>query len=121
MKCFARIALLVAVTFFTTSSLMADTSAGKVHVPFSFTVNNVTLPAGTYTIGSELGRPAQLIIRDETNSVKAIEVGLSTTITPGKPGSLIFHRFGDQYFLSEIHFSSTTSGIFLPPVKASAT
>jgi hypothetical protein len=97
---------------------MADSTSGKVHIPFNFTVNNVTLPAGTYTIGSDLGRPAQLIIRDETNSVKAIEVGMSTTLTPGKPGSLIFHQYGDEYFLSEIRFSSTTSGIFLPASKS---
>jgi hypothetical protein len=114
MKRITAIALFVAATFMTARSLMADPSSGKVNVPFNFTVNNITLPAGTYTIASDLAHPNQLIIRDQTNSVKAIEVGMNTTVTPGKPGSLIFHQYGDEYFLSEIHFSSISSGIFLP-------
>jgi hypothetical protein len=114
MKRITAIALFVAATFMTAGSLMAEPSSGKVNVPFNFTVNNITLPAGTYSIASDLVHPNQLIIRDQANCVKAIEVGMYTTVAPGKTGSLIFHQYGDQYFLSEIHFSSASSGFFLP-------
>jgi hypothetical protein len=117
MKRITAIALFVAVTFLAAGRLNAEPSSGKVNVPFSFTVNNISLPAGTYTIGSDLMHPNMLVIRDQSNQVKAIEVGMSAVVDPGKPGSLIFHQYGDQYFLSEIHFGSISQGIFLPATK----
>jgi hypothetical protein len=117
MKRITAIALFVAVTFLAAGRLIAEPTSGKVNVPFNFTVNNISLPAGTYTIGSDLMHPNMLVIRDQSNQVKAIEVGMFATVLPGKTGSLIFHQYGDQYFLSEIHFGSISQGIFLPATK----
>jgi hypothetical protein len=117
MKRITAIALFVAVTLLAAGHLIAEPTSGKVNVPFNFTVNNISLPAGTYTIGSDLMDPNMLVIRDQSNQVKAIGLGMSAVVTPGKPGSLTFHHYGDQYFLSEIHFGSVSQGIYLPATK----
>ena len=36
---------------------------------------------------------------------------------PGKRDVLIFHKYGGQYFLSEVRFDFASNGIFLPATK----
>lgn len=110
-------ALFVAATFLTSHSAVAQSHAVKVNVPFSFTIHNTTLPAGKYTISSELLDPATLIIRNEKNAVEAIFTGMDDPGTSVQSGGLVFHHYGDLYFLSEIRFASTTKAVFLPPTK----
>jgi hypothetical protein len=117
MKRMAAIALSIAATFLNVRTAAADDHGIRVRVPFSFTVNNTSLPAGRYTIESDLSRPSMLIIRDESDSIKMIDYGMSDTSGMGKTGMLLFHHYGDQYFLSEIHFSTRSKAIFLPASK----
>ena len=53
----SAIALFVAASFVTAGSALAQDHRVQATVPFSFTVNGATLPAGTYTIGSEIHLP----------------------------------------------------------------
>jgi hypothetical protein len=117
MKRITAIALFVAASFITAGNAMASPTVTKVNVPFNFTVNNVSLPAGTYSIASDINNPAMLTIRDQSNNVKAIEVGMNASVTARNPGALIFHQYGDRFFLSEIHFGSSATGIFLPATR----
>jgi hypothetical protein len=117
MKRITAIALFVVASFVTAGSALASPTVTEVNVPFNFTVNNVSLPAGTYSIVSDITNPAMLTIRDQSNNVKAIEVGLNTSVTPRNPGALVFHQYGDRFFLSEIHFGSSAMGIFLPATR----
>jgi hypothetical protein len=117
MKRIVAITLFVAASFLGARTANADDHGIRVSVPFNFTVNNTSLPAGKYTIESDLSRPSMLIIRDESNSIKAIDYGMSDTSGMGKTGMLLFHHYGDQYFLSEIHFATRSKAIFLPASK----
>jgi hypothetical protein len=69
-------------------------------VPFAFTVGEVSLPAGDYTL-----------YEAETGLIKiqGAEVNKCMYFTqPGTPARydgkvrLVFHQYGDQYFLSEV-------------------
>ncbi|HEX4321515.1 MAG TPA: hypothetical protein VHZ52_11465 [Acidobacteriaceae bacterium] len=110
-------ALLVAATFLTAHSAVAQSHAVKVDVPFRFTIHNTTLPAGKYTISSELLDPATLIIRDSKNTPQAIFTGMDDPSASTQTGGLVFHQYGDLYFLSEIRFASASKAVFLPPTK----
>ena len=112
------IALFVGATLMTAGSAAAESNALEVNVPFNFTVNNTYLPAGSYTIGLDSKFPGMLVIRDRKRSVKVKDFGLRGTTGPGKPDTLIFHRYGGQYFLSEVHFESASNGILLPTTKS---
>jgi hypothetical protein len=111
------IALFAGATLMTASCATAQSSVIVVNVPFDFTVKNTVLPAGSYTFGFDLLIPEMLIVRDRAKNVKATDLGLLGSLDPGKPGSLIFHRYGGQYFLSEVRLGSASDGIYLPARK----
>ncbi|MGA7343192.1 MAG: hypothetical protein WBE72_00140 [Terracidiphilus sp.] len=112
------IALFVAATMISAGSAAAESNTFEVNVPFNFTVNNTSLPAGIYTIGVDVLHPDVLILRDRTKSVKASGLGERGPIGAGKPRTLIFHGYDGQYFLSEVRFESTSDGIFLPATRS---
>ena len=107
----AAIALFVGAALMTGNSAMAQSSIVKVNVPFAFTVNNTFLPAGSYLVGFDSANPELLVIRDRTNAVKAWDFGQRNSIGQRNPHALVFHRYGDQYFLSEVRLESASSGI----------
>jgi hypothetical protein len=117
MKRIVAIAFFLAATFLTARTAKAQSHAVEVSVPFSFAINDTTLPAGKYTITSELSDPATLVVRDQSHAIKAIDVGLNDPSGSGKPSQLVFHHYGDLYFLSEIRFAPAYKAVYLPPTK----
>jgi hypothetical protein len=113
----AAITLFSIATLMTAGNASAQSAVLKVDVPFSFTVNGEALPAGNYSFGFDSMVPDLLIVRDGANSVKARSLGERGSIGAGEPRTLIFHRYGGQYFLSVIHFGSASNGAFLPETK----
>jgi hypothetical protein len=90
---------LVTVTVFSHS----QTVDVKVRIPFSFVAENRTLPAGEYVIsriggGMEVMRLAQ---NDGSGLVTLIPTHLQARVRKDH-GRLIFNRYGDRYFLSEV-------------------
>jgi hypothetical protein len=115
---------IVAIALFLTASLLATRNANaqnhavKVDVPFNFTVNETSLPAGEYVIASELtDRVTLVIIRDHANTIKAMDLALDDLNGTGKTSALVFNHYGDQYFLSKIRFASASKAIFFTPAK----
>jgi hypothetical protein len=89
------------------ASLMAPTGASaqkmqQATIPFDFTVGQRLLPAGTYVIDHV--RPDVIAVRGWKGKelVSALTLITSTSEVEKNPDKLIFHRYGDQYFLSEI-------------------
>ena len=71
------------------------------NVPFAFTVGKTTLPRDTYRISRLPGQMAVFQISGTRHS--AIVIGLPDS--PDRKGDdpyLVFHRYGDSYFLDEI-------------------
>ena len=71
-------------------------------IPFDFTVGERLLPAGTYVITPL--RPGLIAVRGWKGNTL---VGAMTLVTPTNevrknPDKLVFHKYGNQYFLSEI-------------------
>lgn len=85
------------------------TGAVQVSIPFQFSVDGVTLDAGIYsvamanergvTIRSASGKQALVVL---TN---AVENG--TEVTAPK---LVFHKYGDQYFLTQTWLGRSETG-----------
>jgi hypothetical protein len=117
MKRIIAIALLAIATLMTAGSASAQSAVLKVDVPFNFTVSSTFLPAGNYDIGFDSKHPDILIVQDRTSSIRARALVERGSIGPGKPGTLILHRYGGQYFLSEVRFGSASNGAFLPASK----
>ncbi len=76
-----------------------------VDIPFDFQVANQKLPAGKYSVGR-----AQEMSGDTVLQIRSIDGHATTnrfsipivTFNAKNRGELVFHRYGDQYFLSEV-------------------
>jgi hypothetical protein len=106
--------------FAITNLVMAGTSFAQEHrvqvkIPFNFTVAGKLLPAGDYTIKQTAGNIIQL-----SNRVKPISsVALVTPDGKTSPGGgvVTFHRYGDQYFMSQILSDQAGMSLKLPTSK----
>lgn len=109
---------LLAMILLAAGSLSAQISgAVKATVPFDFTAGNISLPAGEYQIASS-EHPGTLVLRGEgsssglfigSNAAQANAVAQST--------KLVFHRYGDRYFLYQLWVQGDDRGSQLPMSK----
>jgi hypothetical protein len=79
------------------------------NVPFEFVVGDVTLPAGEYRINRPLGNALSI----QTANASAATMRLSNEIQPRKDkqhARLVFHRYGERYFLAEVWTGSDDIG-----------
>jgi len=95
--------------------LSAQTIA-KANVPFDFTVGQTRMPAGTYEF-SPISHGA-ILIRD-SKTAKSV-LSLFNTEEPKRADStpkLVFHRYGDKYFLSQVSRGNGGAVLRLPTSK----
>lgn len=105
----------VALALLMTTAASAQTIQLKTEIPFGFIVNGTTLPAGEYLVRSEGTGGTALLFSDLnghrnnlmlTNTCRSLKVATKT--------KLVFHRYGDRYFLSQIWIEGKDSGRELP-------
>jgi len=97
-----------AVVLGATVAAVGQTNKGDVvvDVPFAFTVANEQLPAGHYivTAGTDVIR----IFNAHTQGLYVPTHAAARTTTDGS--KLVFHRYGDTYFLSAVWVTGNTTG-----------
>jgi hypothetical protein len=95
-------------------SAYAQTIWVKVDVPFKFSVNKETMPAGQYTIES-LGTDRVLLIRNSDSKPMTILIANSIqSQRPSEQTRLVFTHYADQYFLSQVWVAGNDLGHQLP-------
>jgi hypothetical protein len=106
---FAAVAALVSAAPVQAQGLIA-------RVPFEFAVGDTNLPRDTYHLSRMNEHPEMLLLRgDRTGAfVRTIEERVPRD---GATPSLLFHRYGDRYFLREIRWEGTAR-LDLPETKA---
>jgi hypothetical protein len=83
-------------------------------IPFGFYVSGKLLPAGTYTL-QQTGAAAALQIFDNAgNSAFALTWGLVPSGSHRGSRRLVFHRYGDTNFLTQVYWADPGSGLQLP-------
>ena len=103
----AAFALVIAATFTATGSAFAQDQRVKATVPFNFTVGDKTLPAGTYTIASSPSSPEVVAISNWYMRVTVQAMGRPHQANPERANALVFHQYGNQYFLSRIRYEGS--------------
>jgi hypothetical protein len=84
-------------------------------IPFEFKAGNKVMQAGAYTVRTPDARI--LHISNLTSGDSAIViVGATRSRAHHDTGTLVFNRYGDQYFLSRV-IAATGEGILLAPSK----
>ena len=110
-----RIAFCAAI-FALTVAAFGQASSGDlvVDVPFAFSAAGQKLPAGHYIVKQRTD-----MIRILGNNNQSLFVPTHSALRTQVDGSkLVFHRYGDSYFLSELWVAGNQSGKELYPSKA---
>jgi hypothetical protein len=98
------IAALLAASAAVGQSNRGDTIA---NIPFAFTVSNHTLPPGRYTV-TRLSDKALKIVNSQNRGTFALNDKVEHTVS--ETSKMVFHRYGNAYFLSEIWASGSRTG-----------
>lgn len=100
MKSTARTTVItLALVVMALSSAYAQKSTAIVNIPFTFTVDDVRLPAGEYTISSAGERVVALQHVGGPEAKIAMTNNGSSTKSDGR-AKLVFHKYGSAYFLA---------------------
>ena len=84
----------------------------RVSIPFDFTVENQTLPAGDYTILDSDVHPQVVVWLQSADGkhTAIVRTYPSYALHPSARTQLIFQRYGGEYFLSQIWTLGSSSG-----------
>jgi hypothetical protein len=92
----------------TATYAQSDSLRLRFHVPFPFTAQNTSFPAGEY----EITKPARMILelRNLKDQAASFEHALpaNSREADGR-GKVVFHRYGNEYFLSLVSAGSWLS------------
>lgn len=73
----------------------------KVNIPFSFVVENDRLPSGEYTV-QPISNSRLLIRSVDAKAVTSVLAFPKQSKEIARDAQVVFHRYGSEYFLSEI-------------------
>jgi hypothetical protein len=82
----------------------AQTRTLEVNVPFAFEVENKTMPGGSYRVETALtGNGSLQMLRSNSGEARLTISTMDAARISGTPvPSLVFHRYGNRYFLAQI-------------------
>ena len=89
----------------------------RVAIPFDFTVRGKTLPAGEYEVSRVMDEPIALLLRNVHDKHDEVVVETEPVIGRMSPkrDELIFNRYGDTFFLTEVFTAGEQTGEELYP------
>ena len=98
-------------------------SAIRVSIPFDFTVEGRTLPAGDYEVRRISDEPTGLLIQNVRRRRDEAMFQTEPRDERRIPNHslLVFHRYGDSYFLSEVMTAGQETAEDLRPTRAERT
>ncbi|HYL39612.1 MAG TPA: hypothetical protein VEV17_27085 [Bryobacteraceae bacterium] len=100
-----RISMLAALAAGVSQAQSAQLTAD---VPFQFMLGNQTLPAGTYQVDQSA---SSHVVTVHSAGGQAVVIGINTTsVCDQKVSQLVFHRYGNRYFLAQIWTRDSASG-----------
>ena len=117
-KFIRRLTMLGLVSMFTLCAAVATANAQltypvRANVPFDFSIGDKKLQAGQYRFSRSSGDRIILVSNvDDNTSVFQSTFG-TEVLTPLNESKLVFHRYGDQYFLEQIWTAGERGGMQL--------
>ena len=85
----------------------------RVNIPFDFSIGNKKLPAGNYSIGRAIQNSDNTVlsILDGRGHTKEARLSIPVLAAEAKnQATLVFHRYGDEYFLYQVWTAGETTG-----------
>ena len=96
-------------------SAFAQTIDVRGDIPFSFVANQATLPAGHYELKSLTDDGKMVSLRGpDGKAIGILSSNRTESVNASEKTKLVFNRYGDRYFLSQIWVAGARSGRQLP-------
>src|SRR5678815_3213196 len=94
-----------------TTAASAQSISVRANVPFSFIVNRITLPAGEYLVESADNQGRALRFANLNSQARDLVISnYCGGVAAATQTKLIFHRYGDRYFLKRIWVAGNSAG-----------
>ena len=101
-----------------TVTASAQTMHLKADVPFDFVVGGRTLPSGEYTIRTLNGGNQILAISAPDQKAIVFLTNMCKSLNTSPESKLVFARYGDRYYLSEMWIEGNSTGRQLPKSRS---
>jgi hypothetical protein len=91
------------------------------NIPFDFSVGDKKLPAGDYSVQRGASMTGDLVLQISSDDGHATLTRLTvpvSTVRPKQKGTLVFHRYGNEYFLFEVWPAGGSVGRALPKSRS---
>ena len=121
MKRTTAIALIAIANFAMAGTSFAQSNGVQATVPFDFTVGTKLLPPGTYTIQKKSINANVILIESHDKPIATFYLVNPDGNRSPNGGKLLFHKYGGQYFLSEILCDQADMNVELPTSKREKT
>jgi hypothetical protein len=92
-----------------TAAAQSGDTLALADIPFTFQSGNAHMPAGEYKViraGDHL-----ILLRGPSKAADYVMVHDAVSTTAPTKGKIVFHRYGDKYFLSEIWTAGSSDGL----------
>jgi hypothetical protein len=127
-KVIKRLTMLSLVSMFILCAAVASANAQlsipiMAKIPFDFSVGNKKLPAGEYTFSRLSGfSDSKTISVSSEGSTRVFQSTFEAQVLiPKKDSTLVFHKYGDQYFLEQIWSGGAQEGTQVPESRSERT
>jgi len=99
-------ALITICLLLTAITLVAQTTPSQrlmtVNIPFAFSVENHSLPEGEYLVLTVTPERSIRIISTDGKHSAVVDTLPNYASAPSENSRLVFHRYGDEYFLTQV-------------------
>ncbi len=103
--------IVVALAFVTSAAYGQSSQQSVAKIPFEFVVGDKSLPAGEYGVRSADGTGQIIRIRSTEDNQSALRLtSVITCASAPTRGKLVFHRYANHYFLTEVWSAGETRG-----------
>lgn len=118
-RALTKFGLFMVLAMVVTSSSVSGQSLSeriRVNIPFDFTVQNEKLPAGEYSIGRALPSSGDLMLSLDGRAGResAFLTSAVQSLDAKHNAILVFHRYGDEYFLFQVWPAGAKTGRAIP-------
>ena len=96
------ISLLFTAAAITLSAQTTNQRLMTVNIPFAFSVENHSLPEGEYTIFTVTPERSIRIVSSDGKHSAIVNTLPNYANLPSENSRLVFHRYGDEYFLTQV-------------------
>jgi hypothetical protein len=113
-----RVAGMLALAFVAAAQMARAQQPVVANIPFAFTVGKMTLPAGEYRVEKWIKGDGALLIQRTDGGAATFAGSIATDSNePQIQTKLVFHHYGDRYFLSQVWVEGSSRGRQIPKSK----